>query len=179
MSANEKPDPHATQPGGRTGEVFGDAGASGLTVDAEDADVVEVHRARKRRGMRALITDAATTPEQNRRSREKQYAVLQGLRLPFILAAIGAAWQNWWIVAAVLFVVSVPLPWIAVVLGNAQGEKRDPRSKNVYKPAVARAEQRLAAARRAELNPAESARHLPDIIDQTSPDGRATGGDHD
>lgn len=179
MSANENPDPHASQSGGRAEEALGDGDAPGNTVEAVDADVEEVHRARKRRGMRALITDAVTTPEQNRRSREKQYAVLQGLRLPFILAAIATAWQNWWIVAAVLFVVSVPLPWIAVVLGNAQGEKRDPRSKNVYKPAVAREEQRLAAARRAELKPAESPRHLPDTIDQTRTDGRATGGDHD
>ena len=179
MSANKNPDPHAPQSGGRAEEALGNDDAPGNTVDTVDADVEEVHRARKRRGMRVLITDAVTTPEQNRRSREKQYAVLQGLRLPFILAAIAAAWQNWWIVAAVLFVVSVPLPWIAVVLGNAQGEKRDPRSKNVYKPAVAREEQRLAAARRAELNPAESPRYLPDTIDQTPTDGRAAGGYHD
>lgn len=80
---------------------------------------------RRGRKSRALITDASYTPEQNRQSREKQYAVLQGLRLPFIVAAVAAAWANWWVLAGILFVVSVPLPWIAVVRGNAQGEVRD------------------------------------------------------
>lgn len=184
MSANENPYPNATPTGGPADGSSTDAGESAQntaqTVDADETDIEEVHRARTRRRMRALITDAVTTPEQNRRSREKQYAVLQGLRLPFILAAIVAAWQSWWIAAAVLFVVSVPLPWIAVVLGNAQGEKRDPRSKNVYKPAVARQEQRLAASRRAELDaPADSSSYLPDIIDHPNDRGRATGGHHD
>ncbi len=166
MSANENPYPHATPMGGRSDGSSTDAGETAQTVDAAETDIEELHHTRAPRRMRALITDAVTTPEQNRRSREKQYAVLQGLRLPFIVAAIVAAWQNWWIAAAMLFVVSVPLPWIAVVLGNAQGEKRDPRSKNVYKPAVAREQQRLAHPRHAELDaPADSSPHLPDIID--------------
>lgn len=122
---------------------------------------------RRGRKSRALITDASYTPEQNRQSREKQYAVLQGLRLPFIIAAIAAAWANWWVLAGILFVVSVPLPWIAVVRGNAQGEVRDTRQKNVYKPAVARQEQQmLAQQQRRALDSAEKDRSSsPAIID--------------
>ncbi|QPK82496.1 DUF3099 domain-containing protein [Corynebacterium qintianiae] len=97
------------------------------------------HRGRRRAG--ELITDARRTPEQNLRSRERNYMVLQALRIPFILLSMLSAWywDNWWL-ASLLFVVSIPLPWVAVMVGNGQGEKRDPRQKNVYKPAVARAE---------------------------------------
>ena len=124
-------------------------------------------RFRRGRKSRALITDASYTPEQNRQSREKQYAILQGLRLPFIVAAVAAAWAHWWVLAGILFVVSVPLPWIAVVRGNAQGEVRDTRQKNVYKPAMARQEQQmLAQQQRAALDSAEADRgSSPAIID--------------
>ncbi|SDR97456.1 Protein of unknown function [Corynebacterium timonense] len=105
-----------------------------------------------RRRPRQLITDATRTPEQNLRSRERVYMILQMLRLPFILLAIVAAWylDNWWL-AGILFVVSIPLPWVAVMIGNGKGEKRDRRSRNVYKPAVAREYQRLESERRRQL----------------------------
>ena len=124
-------------------------------------------RFRRGRKTRALITDASYTPEQNRQSREKQYAVLQGLRLPFIVAAVAAAWAHWWVLAGILFVVSVPLPWIAVVRGNAQGEVRDTRQKNVYKPAMARQKQQmLAQQQRTALDSAEKdCGSSPAIID--------------
>lgn len=125
-----------------------------------------VTRRRSRgRASRALITDAAYTPEQNRQSRERQYAVLQGLRLPFILAAIAAAWANMWVLASVLFVVSVPLPWIAVVRGNAHGEVRDTRQKNVYKPAAARQQVLTEQQRGAIDSPRGAADNTPAIID--------------
>lgn len=121
------------------------------------------------RNSRALITDAKQSPEQNRQSRERQYAVLQGLRLPFILAAIAAAFYELWILAAVLFVISVPLPWIAVVLGNAVGEPRETRTKNVYKPAAARenarVEAQIEAQRHAELETPNAPANAPAIID--------------
>ncbi|AWB84151.1 DUF3099 domain-containing protein [Corynebacterium liangguodongii] len=123
----------------------GGADAEPPTVDVEAEPASRRRRLRRRRG--ELITDAAVTHEQNLRARERRYVLLQGLRVPFILLSILAAWtfHNWWL-AAVLFAVSVPLPWIAVMIGNGQGEKRDPRRRNVYKPAQAREQ-----ARRAEL----------------------------
>lgn len=126
------------------------------------------------RSKRALITDASHTAEHNRQSRERQYAILQGLRIPFILLAIFAAWKNYWVLASILFVVSVPLPWIAVVRGNAVGEVRDSRTRNVYKPAAAREQQRMEAQRRRELGGAAGepgepggagGEHSPVIID--------------
>lgn len=140
-----------------------------LTVDVEPETPASPHRLtrlRRRRG--ELITDARHTPEQNLRSRERRYMLLQGMRIPFIFMSMAAAyWQNWWL-AGVLFVVSVPLPWIAVMIGNGQGEKRDPRQKNVYKPAVARAaahEYQLEQRRRGELGSASDTAAGVSIID--------------
>lgn len=119
-----------------------------------------------------LITDARRTPEQNLRARERSYMVLQMLRIPFILLSMVSAWywDNWWL-AGVLFVVSIPLPWVAVMVGNGQGEKRDPRTKNVYKPAAARA-----AAREMELE----AQHRRELASHSrEDDGEVAIIDHD
>ena len=61
---------------------------------------------------RFLITDAKLSPAQDRRRRE--------------------------LLAAIIVGVTFPLPWIAVVIGNSRGEKKDKRDKNVYKPAMNR-----------------------------------------
>jgi len=130
-----------------------------------DAELPASRKTRRRRAHRALITDAQHTPEQNRRSREVQYAILQGLRLPFIALALlsGFVFDNWWI-AAILFAISVPLPWISVMIANGQGEVRDSRQNNVYKPAVEREAMRLEAARQAQLE-ASGPANRPTIID--------------
>ena len=118
------------------------------TVDVEpEVPARTSRRLRLRRTRGELITDARHTHEQNIRSRERNYMLLQSLRIPFILLSMLAAWywENWWL-AGLLFVVSIPLPWIAVMVGNGQGEKRDPRQKNVYKPAPARAAEPITSA---------------------------------
>lgn len=140
------------------------------TVDVEAEDTSA--RRRRRRTPRALITDATRSPEQNRKSREKQYLFLQGIRLPLIVLCLVAAfaWHNWWLACAI-FAVSVPLPWISVMIANGQGEVREKRERNVYKPAAARAQAQLDADRRAALGqagPGDSAR-APRIIEHDDP----------
>ncbi|AZA09122.1 DUF3099 domain-containing protein [Corynebacterium pseudopelargi] len=126
-------------------------GRSQQEHDAFDGSVHETHAAEIRvshakravlrlKGHKAeLVTDAHQSPEENRLHREKVYAWLQGLRVPFLLAS-GVAYV-WWhsiLLSAVLFAISIPLPWVAVVIANGVGERRDPRTPAVYKPAVAR-----------------------------------------
>ncbi|RNE49300.1 DUF3099 domain-containing protein [Corynebacterium alimapuense] len=135
-----------------------------------------------------LITDARLSPSQDRRRRERAYAWIQGSRIPFLLlsAVTFLWWENWWI-SAVLFTISVPLPWIAVVIANGHGEPHDKRSQQVYKPAVAREyNQQLeleAAQRAAELaagpvtKEISAAKNDDDdiiIIDQLPPDTDST-----
>ena len=146
---------------GDTGDLGGTSDMGG-TVDAEVEETdARGRKVRRHRSSRALITDAKQSPEQNRQSRERQYAILQGLRIPFILASIAAAFYEMWVLASILFIVSVPLPWIAVVLGNAVGEPRDTRTKNMYKPAVAREYERLETQRQAELGQAPGSGYGP------------------
>ncbi|MBC3185412.1 DUF3099 domain-containing protein [Corynebacterium sp. zg-331] len=113
----------------------------------------------------ALITDAHRTPEQNLRHRERLYGIMQGVRLPLIALALLAlvAWNNW-VIAGVLFCVSIPMPWIAVVIANGRGEPRDPRVRRVYKPALARQQQATALEARAGK---------PEISASTSADDHA------
>lgn len=123
---------------------------------------------RTKRGQRALITDAQRSPEVNRRSRESQYLVMQALRVPFVLLSIATVfhWHNW-ALATVLFLISVPLPWIAVMIANGQGEVRDTRARNVYKPAAAREAQRAQLERNQRVAQLEQRREP--IIDHDDP----------
>lgn len=86
-----------------------------------------------------LITDARRSPYDNWLHRKRVYNILQGLRIPFLLlsALTYLVLDSVWL-SAVLFVVSVPLPWIAVVIANGAGEPQDSRAPKVYKPQVAR-----------------------------------------
>jgi len=60
--------------------------------------------------------------------------------------------------------ISIPLPWISVVVANDGNEVRDKRSRNVYKPAAARQKQ-LAAARQQQLTERAHTEHTPETID--------------
>lgn len=87
----------------------------------------------------ALITDAPVTAAQDRHHREKVYAILQGLRLPFLaLSAIAYVWMENWLLSMIFFIISIPLPWISVVIANGHGKPRDRRTPAVYKPAAYR-----------------------------------------
>lgn len=150
-----------------TGGHFHERPHNQETVDVE-VEQSSVRRIR-RRGDRHLITDAQRSPEQNRRSRETQYLILQLMRIPFIALSLLATfwWHNWWL-GAIFFIVSIPLPWISVMVANGQGEVREKRERNVYKPAVARQEQQLEAARQAQLGASSGrtgAAGAPSIID--------------
>ena len=132
----------------------------------------------RRRGRVELITDARQTPLDNLNARRRKYAILQGSRIPFLLASAvtWVWWENTW-VSAILFLISVPLPWIAVVIGNGAGEPRDPRVKQIYKPAVVRernAQHILQADRAPELGPTvlesdEDGRPAPGTTDPGGP----------
>ncbi|WP_210415232.1 DUF3099 domain-containing protein [Corynebacterium sp. sy039] len=99
-----------------------------------------------RRRTAVLITDAKQSPEQNRKRRKKTYTWLQGLRIPFLLlAALTYFFMHNIALSTILFLVSIPLPWIAVVIANETGQRRDKREQQVYKPALMRAQQEISA----------------------------------
>ncbi len=63
-----------------------------------------------------LITDAAMSYADELAARKRRYGVLMGLRLPFmVLAAL--CYNTPWL-AVSLLVLSIPLPWMAVIIAN-------------------------------------------------------------
>ena len=63
-----------------------------------------------------LITDAAVSYEDELATRKRRYALMMGLRVPFmILAAV--FYEIPWL-AVTLLVLSIPLPWMAVLIAN-------------------------------------------------------------
>ncbi|HJD78004.1 MAG TPA: DUF3099 domain-containing protein [Corynebacterium pollutisoli] len=105
----------------------------------EESSSRAARRFRLRRRRAELITTAQRSPAENLRHRERVYTWLQASRLPALLISAGSyLWLGDWIFSGILFLISVPLPWIAVVIANGKGEVRDKRTRNTYKPQVAR-----------------------------------------
>ncbi|MBC2681690.1 DUF3099 domain-containing protein [Corynebacterium anserum] len=121
------------------------------TVEDMDAGKTRVSTWRSRRKRTSdveLITDARQSPLENWHKRRKVYAILQMARIPMLaLSGLLMWWTgNLWLSASVA-IISLPLPWIAVLLANETGDS-DPRNHHVYKPQLVReARQREAIAR--------------------------------
>lgn len=63
-----------------------------------------------------LITEAAPSYDDEHAARKRKYMIMMGLRFPCLILA-GVFYHTWWL--ALLFVVlSIPLPWIAVLIAN-------------------------------------------------------------
>ncbi len=63
-----------------------------------------------------LITQAAPSYADQFAQRRRKYAIIMLARLP-CLALAGVFYQTWWLALAFV-VLSVPLPWIAVLIAN-------------------------------------------------------------
>lgn len=118
-------------------------------------------------GRPVLITRAAPAYEEQHRQRVRKYLTIMSFRIPaLVLAAIAyGIWHNGLISLAIL-VVSIPLPWIAVLIAN----DRPPRS--------AQEPRRYDAARRIPLFPTAERPALESrIVSSPQPDGDGLRGD--
>ncbi|MFC4602833.1 DUF3099 domain-containing protein [Rhodococcus kronopolitis] len=72
-----------------------------------------------------LITDAAQSFQDQQRARIRKYTILMAFRIPaLVLAAIAyGEWHNGWI-SLLIIGVSIPLPWIAVLVANDRPPRR-------------------------------------------------------
>ncbi|WP_447006477.1 DUF3099 domain-containing protein [Saccharothrix isguenensis] len=69
-----------------------------------------------RDGTPVLITEAALSFEEQHAARKRKYAIMMGARIPCLVLAM-VFYQVWWLALA-LIVLSVPLPWMAVLIAN-------------------------------------------------------------
>jgi hypothetical protein len=63
-----------------------------------------------------LITAAERSYDDQHAARKRKYLIMMGMRLPFLFAAL--AFYNIWWLALGLILLSIPLPWIAVLIAN-------------------------------------------------------------
>ena len=75
------------------------------------------------RGRPSLITAAQPSYDQQFRTRRRRYVIMMAMRVPFLVAA-AALYRTPWL-ALTLILVSIPLPWCAVLIAN-DGPARKP-----------------------------------------------------
>jgi len=63
-----------------------------------------------------LITEAEPSYEDQFAARKRKYMIMMGLRIPCLLLA-GMFHETWWL-ALGFVALSVPLPWVAVLIAN-------------------------------------------------------------
>jgi Flp pilus assembly protein TadB len=63
-----------------------------------------------------LITQAERSQDEQLDDRKRRYLLTMGMRIPFFIAA--AMFHDPWWVAVIIVVLSVPLPWVAVLMAN-------------------------------------------------------------
>jgi hypothetical protein len=73
-----------------------------------------------------LITDAAVSYDEEVRIRKQRYKIMMGMRIPLMVLA-AFCYQIPWL-AVSLLVLSIPLPWIAVLVANDRLPRKAERS---------------------------------------------------
>lgn len=78
-----------------------------------------------------LITEAQRSYEDQYAERKRKYTIMMALRFPCLILA-GLTYHTWWL-ALTFVVLSIPLPWVAVMIANER-PKRRAEEVNRYKP---------------------------------------------
>ncbi|MGH3687842.1 MAG: DUF3099 domain-containing protein [Pseudonocardiaceae bacterium] len=69
-----------------------------------------------------LITAAEPSYAEQYAQRRRKYAILMSARIPCLVLA-GVFYQTWWL-ALGLVLLSVPLPWMAVLIANDRAPRK-------------------------------------------------------
>ncbi|MBV8996966.1 MAG: DUF3099 domain-containing protein [Pseudonocardiales bacterium] len=77
---------------------------------------------RRRSDAAVLITAAEPSYAEQYATRRRKYAILMCARIPCLLLA-GVFYQTWWL-ALTFVLLSVPLPWMAVLIANDRGPRK-------------------------------------------------------
>jgi hypothetical protein len=115
-------------------------------------------------GRPVLITRAAPAYEEQHRARVRKYLTIMAFRIPALIFAAVAygIWENGLISLAII-VVSIPLPWIAVLIAN----DRPPRRAEEPRRYAARRIPLFPTAERPSLEQRARSASQPDVVDET------------
>ncbi|HEU0088951.1 MAG TPA: DUF3099 domain-containing protein [Pseudonocardiaceae bacterium] len=83
------------------------------------------HGHRTRGETPVLITAAEPSYSEQYATRRRKYAILMSARVPCLVLA-GVFYQTWWLALAFLL-LSVPLPWMAVLIANDRAPRKAER----------------------------------------------------
>jgi hypothetical protein len=72
-----------------------------------------------------LITAAAPSHDDQHAARKRKYMIMMGMRVPFLVGAL-VFYQTWWL-ALGLILISIPLPWAAVLIANDRPPRKAER----------------------------------------------------
>lgn len=72
-----------------------------------------------------LITAAAPSHDDEHAARKRKYMLMMGMRVPCLVLAL-IFYETWWLALGFL-VLSVPLPWIAVLIANDRPPRKAER----------------------------------------------------
>ncbi|GAA4815692.1 DUF3099 domain-containing protein [Tomitella cavernea] len=81
------------------------------------------------------ITEAQESFEAQQRVRIRKYAILMGFRIPALVIAVivYSTWNIVW-VSLVIVAISIPLPWIAVLIANDAPPRRKDKLRRYARP---------------------------------------------
>lgn len=82
-----------------------------------------------------LITEAAPSYDDQQAARKRKYVLMMGMRFPCLVLA-GLFYQTWWLALAFI-VLSVPLPWIAVLVANDRPPRKSEEVNRYQREATA------------------------------------------
>ncbi|MGP4017341.1 DUF3099 domain-containing protein [Saccharopolyspora sp. 5N708] len=72
-----------------------------------------------------LITEAQPSYDDQQAVRRRRYAIMMASRIPCLVVAVVVfqLWQLWWL-ALIILAISIPLPWMAVLIANDRPAKK-------------------------------------------------------
>ena len=109
------------------GLTLGGTGTRGGTRIADEGEATRVNRRQDDDGP-ILITEAAIPYDEEFAARKKRYSLIMACRIPcLILAGVFGIGFNLPLVAVLFIVLSVPLPWVAVLIANDRPPKKAER----------------------------------------------------
>ncbi|EHK82701.1 DUF3099 domain-containing protein [Saccharomonospora azurea] len=82
-----------------------------------------------------LITEAALSFDDEMAQRKRKYVIMMSMRVPCLVLA-GVFYHTWWLAMA-LVLLSVPLPWVAVLIANDRPPRKSERVSRFQRSARA------------------------------------------